>query len=229
MAEHRSRRHEPKVLVLRDPASGFLHFVGALLSVAALVLLVCRAALEGTAWHVVSYAIFGSGMILLYVASTACHWFQPPDKPAHWLEKLDHVMIYVLIAATYTPVCLVVLRGPWGWSIFGAVWGLAVLGAVLKFVRFRMPVWLNAGLYVALGWVAAVAAVPLARALPTSALVWMLIGGACYTVGAVVFALRWPRIVKDVFSHHEIFHILVLGGSFCFFWTMYAHVIAIGS
>lgn len=225
MPERCSIRHAPKVLILRDPASGFLHFIGAMLSVAALALLVTRAALEGSAWHVVSYAVFGTGMILLYCASTACHWFQSPESPSRWLEKLDHVMIYVLIASTYTPVCLVPLRGPWGWSIFGAIWGLAVLGSALKLIRFETPAWSTSAIYIAMGWLVVVAAVPMYRALPGGALVWLLIGGGCYTLGGIIYALRWPRLVKDVFSHHEIFHLLVLAGSFSFFWVMYDYVI----
>lgn len=232
MNEHRSHapssaRHRPKQLVLRDPASGFLHFIGAILSVAALVLLITRAAIDGTVWHVVSYTIFGCGMILLYSASTACHWFQSPDCPHQWLEKLDHVMIYVLIASTYTPVCLVVLRGPWGWSIFGVIWGLTIFGSILKLIKFSTPAWISSALYIAMGWIVVIAAVPMAKALPTMALVWLLIGGGCYTLGGIIFALRRPRLIKDVFSHHEIFHLLVMAGSFSFFWVMYDYVIFI--
>ncbi len=218
-------RHRPKILLLRDPASGFLHFIGALLSVAALALLVTKAAQQGSAWHVVSYAIFGTGMILLYCASTACHWFQAPDSKSKWLEKIDHIMIYVFIAATYTPICLVPLRGSWGWSIFGAIWGLAILGAALKLIKFEAPAWTSALIYIAMGWLVIIAIVPMQAVLPTGALVWMFIGGGCYTIGAVIFALRWPRIVKDIFSHHEIFHTLVLAGSFSFFWVMYIYIV----
>lgn len=226
--KHYSSRHCPKQLVLRDPASGFLHFIGVILSIAALALLVTRAVYEGTAWHVISYAVFGTGMILLYSASTVCHWFQSPDCPNKWLEKLDHVMIYVLIASTYTPVCLVVLRGPWGWSIFGVIWGLAIIGSVLKLIKFESPAWISSAIYIAMGWIVIIAAVPMSKALPTDALIWLLIGGGCYTLGGIIFALRWPKLIKDVFSHHEIFHLLVMAGSFSFFWVMYDYVIMIG-
>ncbi|MBU1249210.1 MAG: hemolysin III family protein, partial [Proteobacteria bacterium] len=199
MTEHCSRRHQPKQLLLRDPASGFIHFIGAILSIAALALLVVRAAQEGSAWHVVSCAIFGVGMIGLYATSTACHWFQSPDCPSQWLEKLDHIMIYVLIAATYTPVCLVPLRGPWGWSILGTIWGLAILGSVLKLKRFGSPPWISSALYIAMGWLVLVAAVPMVQIMPTGGLVWMLAGGTCYTIGGIIFALGWPKLIKDVF------------------------------
>ncbi len=228
MLEQCPPRHRPKLLILRDPASGFIHFIGAILSIAALPLLISRAAQLGTTWHVVSYAVFGIGMIGLYCSSTACHWFQNPQCPSKWLEKIDHIMIYILIAATYTPVCLVPLRGPWGWSILGVIWVLALLGSILKLIHFEAPAWTSAALYIAMGWVVVVAAVPMSKALPTGALVWMLIGGGCYTLGGIIFALRWPRLVKDVFSHHEIFHLLVLAGSFSFFWAMYAYVVHIG-
>lgn len=223
-----SWRHRPKTLRLRDPMSGFLHFVAALLSVAALVLLIARATAQGTAWHVVSYAVFGAGMVLLYSASTLCHWFQDPDKPSRALERFDHAMIFVLIAATYTPICLVPLRGPWGFSLFGVVWGLAVLGIGLSLSRRMIPAWANAVVYIAMGWVFLVAVVPVVRSLPAPALTWMFIGGGAYTLGGVLFALRRPRLVKDVFSHHELFHILCMVGSFAFFWVMFAHVITLG-
>ncbi len=218
-------RHQPKMLILRDPMSGFLHFVAALLSVLALVILVTRAAFLSKPWHIVSYAIFGAGMIGLYTASTLCHWFQDPDKPSRILEKLDHIMIFVLIAGTYTPICLVPLRGPWGWTLFGIVWGLALIGTVLKLVRFDLPDWVNAAIYIAMGWVVLVAVVPLVETLQPGALLWLLIGAVCYTVGGILFAMRRPNLIKDVFSHHEIFHLLCMAGSFAFFWVMYDYVI----
>lgn len=218
-------RQRPKVLVLRDPMSGFLHFVGALLSVAALALLVTRASLRATPWHIVSYAIFGAGMIGLYTASTVYHWFENPAAPSKRLRVFDHVMIYILIAATYTPICLVPLRGPWGWSLFGVVWGLALAGTALELLRRDIPRWIGAAIYIAMGWTCVVAFVPILRTMQSGAVTWMLIGGACYTVGGVIYALRRPNLIKDVFSHHEIFHLLCMAGSFSFFWVMYAYVI----
>lgn len=217
-------RHRPKTLMLRDPMSGFLHFVAALLSVPALVILITRAANPAKPWHLVSFAVFGAGMIGLYTASTLCHWFQDPDKPSRTLEKLDHIMIFMLIAGTYTPICLVPLRGPWGWSLFGVIWGLAVLGTLLKLVRFHLPARVNSAIYMAMGWVVLVAIVPVVETMQTGALVWIFIGAGCYTVGGVIFALKRPRIVKDVFSHHEIFHLLCMAGSFAFFRVMYDYV-----
>lgn len=119
---------------IKDPISGFSHAFGAVLSIAGLVILIVFAAIYGTAWHVVSYTIFGVGLILLYTFSSLYHLLNLKEKAMNVFRKFDHIMIYILIAATYTPVCLTVLRGPWGWSIFGVVWFLAVLGIILTSV-----------------------------------------------------------------------------------------------
>lgn len=224
MNENLSWRKQPKTLKLHDPASGFIHFVGALLSVAALVLLVTTAGLLGKPWHIVSFAISGAGMIGLYSASTICHWFQKPDCPKQWMEKLDHCMIYLLIASTYTPICLIPLRGPAGWSLFGIVWGFGLLGMVLKVFFFHTPDWITSSIYIIMGWSWLLLVRTVTDSLTGDALVWLYIGGGLYTLAGIVYALRAPEIIKDVFSHHEIFHLLIIAGSFSFFWLMYAHL-----
>ncbi|HYG56491.1 MAG TPA: hemolysin III family protein, partial [Symbiobacteriaceae bacterium] len=137
------------------------------------------------------------------------------------LRKLDHIMIFFLIAGTYTPYCLTVLRGPWGWSLFGVIWSVALAGLVLKLVWMTAPRWLYTSVYVAMGWLVVIAIVPLVRALP-GGFTWLLAGGLFYTVGAVLYATKWPNPLPRVFGFHEIWHLFVLAGSAAHFWGVYS-------
>ena len=194
-------------------ANSITHGLGAVLSVLALVLLVVLAALHGTARHVVGAAIFGATLVLLYTMSTLYHALRNP-RAKRVFKILDHSAIYLLIAGTYTPFCLATLRGGWGWSLFGVVWGLAAAGVVFKSVfigRFEI---LSTAVYLAMGWMVMVAAVPLWRALPAPGMAWLMAGGACYTLGVAFYA--WHRLK----FHHAVWHLFVLGGSLC-------HVVAV--
>lgn len=133
-------------------------------------------------------------------------------------------MIFVLIAGTYTPVCLVVLRGPWGWSLLGTVWGLAVAGIVMKLFWMTAPRWLSTLLYILMGWLVVVAFVPLVEALPMQGILWLSAGGFFYTLGAVIYAIKRPNLVAGVFGFHELWHLFVMAGSFCHFWVMLHYV-----
>lgn len=209
---------------MRDPVNSLTHLAGAVLSAVGLVLLIYVGAARGTVWHVVSYTVFGISMILLYAASTAYHWARVSERAIQALKRLDHMMIFVLIAGTYTPFCLVPLRGAWGWSLFGSIWGLAVAGLVMKGFWLHAPRWLSTVLYAGMGWLVAVAAIPLMDAVPAGGLGWLLGGGLFYTVGAVVYATKWPNPVPNVFGFHEIWHLFVLAGSFCHFWAVFRYI-----
>ena len=210
---------------VKDPVSGYLHLFGIGLSVAALAVLVAQAALHASPWHVVGFSIFGAGLILLYGASTVYHLARVSERATLVLRKIDHCMIFALIAATYTPICLIPLRGAWGWTLFGVVWGLAITGIVLKAVFFQAPRWLYTLCYVALGWSCLICIAPLLRALPAGGLLWLLGGGVAYSVGALCYGLKWPLRNARWFGFHEIFHILILAGSFCHFWLMFRYVL----
>jgi hemolysin III len=206
-----------KISRLKDPASALTHGIGALLAVAGLAVLVYQGVVHGTVWHVVSFSIFGASLIGLYTASTLYHALDVSPRASLTLRKVDHIMIFFLIAGTYTPFCLLPLRGAWGWSLFGAIWGCAVVGMVVKLFWMSAPRWLYTGFYVLMGWLVVVAAYPLVqRALPVS-LVWMLAGGVFYTVGAVFYALKWPDPWPDKFGFHEIWHLFVMAGSLAHF------------
>ncbi len=189
-------------------ANALTHATGALLAVAVLVVMVVVAALRGSAAAVVGASLFGTSLVLAYAASTVYHALRP-GRAKQVLRVLDHSAIFLLIAGTYTPYCLVTLRGPWGWSLFGVVWGLALVGILLK--AFAGLGWerLSLLLYLAMGWVVVVALVPLVRQLPGPGLAWLAAGGVCYTGGVAFYALdrrRW---------FHAWWHLCVLAGSAC--------------
>jgi len=207
--------------------SAFTHFIGMGLSIAGLVMLVVMSAITGTAWHVVGFSIYGAAMVLLYAASSFYHCLPLPPKGRRVLRKLDHTMIYIFIAGVYTPICLVPLRGAWGWSMFGALWGLCVAGIIFKNIWITAPRWLSAGSYILMGWMAVVCVYPLAMSVPLGAMMWLLAGGVAYTLGGVIYALKWPGKNAPKFGFHEYFHVLVLIGSICHFVMMYAYILKI--
>jgi len=209
------------VISLRDPVSGLTHLIGAALAIVGTVLLIVRVANPALPWHLVTFSIFGGGMILLFTASTLYHWLPVSEKGVRVLRRVDHSMIFFYIAATYTPICLIPLRGPWGWSIFGVIWGLALGGIAMKVFWLNAPRWFSTAIYLAMGWLVLVGIYPLARELSPGALAWLVGGGLVYSAGAVIYALKRPDPWPKHFGFHEIFHIFVIGGSFCHFVVMY--------
>lgn len=194
------------------------HFLGLILSIAGLVLLVTFASLYGTVWHIVSFSIFGVSMVVLYLASTLYH-FAKKKSTRRKLNIFDHSAIYVLIAGTYTPFCLVVLQGALGWTLFGISWGLGLIGIVLKLFftgRFNK---LSTISYVLMGWVAIIAANPLIEKLSSEALLYLLLGGIFYTIGAVFYA------IEKIPYNHAIFHIWVLFGTISHFIAIFFYVL----
>ncbi|HKP76284.1 MAG TPA: hemolysin III family protein [Longimicrobiaceae bacterium] len=204
--------------IARDELANVLtHGAGAAASLAGAVVLVTLAALGGDAWKVAGSAVFGTTLVLLYTASTLYHAARSPVARAR-LKVLDHCAIYLLIAGSYTPFTLIGLRGGWGWSLFGVIWGLAVAGTVFKlFFTGRFPR-LSTTIYLAMGWLVLVAAVPMVQRLPTATLAWLVAGGVTYTVGTVFYHSR--RILHA----HAIWHLFVLGGSACHFAAVLTQV-----
>jgi hemolysin III len=199
-------------------ANSLTHGLGAVLSVAGLVLLVVFSCRFGDAWHVVSTAVFGSTLVLLYTSSTLYHSFRG-NQIKQVLRKFDHAAIFLLIAGSYTPFVLVTLRGPWGWSLFGVVWGLAIIGVALKFWfagRFRLGSTL---IYIGMGWLVMVAIKPLLAALPSGGLQLLIAGGLCYTGGTGFYL--WNRLPY----HHALWHLFVLGGSACHWAAVFFYVV----
>ena len=194
-------------------ANSISHGIGAALSIAGLVVLIVSAVAHGDAWHVVSFSIFGRTLILLYLASTLYHSF-PQLKVKRVLRKFDHAAIFLLIAGTYTPFMLVSLRGPWGWSLFGVIWGLAITGVVLKmYFVHRFPK-LSTAIYVLMGWLCVIAAKQMLIQVPPISITFLVIGGLSYTIGVVFYA--WKKLPYN----HAIWHLFVLGGSVMHFFSV---------
>ncbi len=203
-------------------ANRLTHGLGAVCSVAGLALMVVFSVRHGDAWQVVSTAIFGATLVLLYTTSTLYHSFRDQQRKV-LLRKFDHAAIFLLIAGTYTPFVLVTLRGPWGWSLFGVVWGLAIAGVALKFWfagRFRV---VSTLIYLTMGWLVMIALKPLMAALPAGGLRLLVVGGLCYTGGAVFYL--WRRLPYN----HAIWHLFVLGGSACHWAAVFCYVVSGGN
>ena len=214
-----------KITPVRELYIGLTHLVAAAFAIAGLVLLVVQASLHGTAWHVVSFSIFGTGLVLLYTVSTLYHWLNLSDKKMKFWRIMDHVMIYVLIAATYTPICLVPLRGGWGWSLFGVVWGLAVAGILFSIFWISAPRKIYTGLYILLGWIVVIGLVPLVKAMPLGGLLWLALGGILYSIGGIIYAYKHPDPWPGKFGFHGLFHIFVVLGSVCHFIVIFGYLL----
>lgn len=213
---------------LREPFSGLSHLAGGVLAVAGLAALLATAALAGSLERGIASGIYGGSLVALYAASALYHLLPVSEAATARLRKLDHAMIFVLIAGTYTPVCLLALEGVWRWGLLGSVWTLALGGVLLKLRRVGSYPWLTVSLYLGLGWMSVAALPALARALPVEGVVWILVGGLVYSAGAIVYAARRPDFFPGVFGHHELWHLFVLAGSACHFWAMARYVAPLG-
>lgn len=211
------RRPERPQSAGEEVANALSHGLGLLLALAALPVLVVGAVQRGGAAGVVAACLFAGSMALLYGVSTLYHAL-PRGRAKAWLQRLDHAAIYVFIAGSYMPFLLGVLDGAWGWSLFGVVWGAAALGVAAKlFNRLRHPLW-STGLYVAMGWVALVAVMPLVQRMSASGLTWLVAGGVAYTAGALVFLFD-----SKLRYAHFVWHLFVVGGSTCHFFAALWH------
>jgi hemolysin III len=211
-----------------DLFSAISHLVGVGLSIAGLVILLVMASTQATAWHVVSFSIFGSSLILMFLASTLYHWFPYPSKVKNIFRRIDHSMIYLLIAGTYTPICLVAIRGPWGWSLFGVVWALAIWGIVMKATWIKIPRIVSSMSYILLSWMVLIAFVPLFKAVPLGGILLLLGGGAFYTIGTLFYGLDKKHPSRNWFNFHDLFHLFILGGAVCHFFMMLLYILPIG-
>ena len=208
----------------RDPISGLTHFIGIILSVIGTVALLTRNDEPFTVYHAASFFIFGFSMTLLYTISTLYHWLPLSEKNLIIVRKIDHIMIFVFIAASYTPVCLITLRESWGWVIFGIVWGLTLAGFFLKLFWINAPRFLYTSIYLVMGWIIVAAILPLSKVMSSQGLLWLALGGVFYSSGAVIYAMKKPDPLPNVFGFHEIFHLFIMAGSFCIFWMIYKYV-----
>ncbi len=213
-------------ITIREPGSAFTHLIAMLLACAASTPLLIKCALSGNFSLFVAMAIFIISMILLYGASTLYHSVNVSDRILKIFRKIDHMMIFVLIAGTYTPVCLIVLGGTQGYTLLAAVWGIALIGMIINICWITCPKWFSSLIYIAMGWVCVFVFGSLLSTLPTAAFLWLLAGGIIYTIGGIIYALKLPIFnSKHInFGSHEIFHLFVMAGSICHFIFMYCYV-----
>jgi hemolysin III len=208
---------------IREPVNAWSHLIGLVLAAAGTVLLL---RLAHTPAQRTAFAVYGGSLILLYATSTVYHALPLPPHRLRPLRTLDHIAIYFLIAGTYTPVALITLHGPSGWAMLGAAWVIALAGIPFKIWWLDAPIWFSTGIYLAMGYMALLAAAPLAAAVSVGGLLWLVAGGVAYTIGAIIFSRERPNPIPGVFGHHEIWHLLVLVGSGCHFTFMLLHVAA---
>ena len=215
-----------KKVKAKDPGSAITHFIGALMAIFASTPLLIKAANQPNRIHLISLGIFVLSMILLYAASTIYHTFGKTEKVHVRLKKFDHMAIYVLIAGTYTPICAIVLGGRTGYTLLALVWALALVGIAVTGIWVHCPKWFSSIVYIAMGWTCVLAFTQLINALPTAAFQWLLAGGIIYTIGGIIYALKLPIFNNrhKYFGSHEIFHLFVMGGTFCHFMLMYQYI-----
>ena len=212
---------------LREPVNGLTHLAGAILSVVGLVMLLLVAIQNGSVRQVVAFSIFGASLVAMYCASAFYHSLRLSERGVAHMRRIDHMMIYILIAGTYTPICLILLRGRLGLGLLITVWSLAAAGALQTIAWMHAPQWVSTVVYIAMGWLAIVVIRPILATVPIGFFYWILAGGIIYTVGAVIHAVHWPRVragaVPRLFGSHEIWHLCVIAGSFAHYWAIFAY------
>ena len=215
-------------LHMKDPGSAITHFIAMILSILAATPLLLKSYRDTGHFTInsLSLAIFIVSMILLYAASTIYHTLDISPKINRMLRKVDHMMIFILIAGTYTPVCMLVLGDRTGWIMLALVWGIAAAGILINALWITCPKWFSSMVYIAMGWVCVLAFGKIIAALPRQAFGWLLAGGIIYTAGGVIYAMKLPIFNQKhrYFGSHEIFHLFVMGGSLCHYIMMYAFV-----
>ena len=215
-------------ITIREPGSAITHFIAMMMAVFATVPLLVKAGIQSGWENFLAMAIFMGSMILLYGASATYHSVDLTGRSLRVFRKLDHMMIFVLIAGSYTPVCLIVLGGKLGYTLLALVWGIAAVGMLVKACWITCPKWFSSVIYIAMGWVCVLVFGPLLKTLSAPAFLWLLAGGIIYTVGGVIYALKLPifNAKHKFFGSHEVFHLFVMGGSFCHYMMMYGYVAA---
>ncbi|MEF9939303.1 MAG: hemolysin III family protein [Clostridium sp.] len=211
---------------VKDPGSALTHFIAMIGAIIAAAPLLFRASREPDQIHLVALSIFIVSMILLYAASTIYHTLNVSEAVNKGLRKLDHMMIFILIAGTYTPICLIVLGNHSGYTLLAIVWGIALAGIAINLLWINCPKWFSSVIYIAMGWVCLLALRQILSALSGAAFGWLLAGGIIYTVGGIIYALKLPifNSKHKNFGSHEIFHLFVMGGSFCHYMLMYKYI-----
>jgi hemolysin III len=212
-------------LRLREPVSGLSHLAGALLGALGLLYLIQLGIDHGGPRHVVGFALFGGNMVATYLTSALYHLLDLSPAGIRRMRRCDHAAIYLFIAGSYTPFCLLPLHGWVGWSMLVAIWAMALAGVIMKLFWLEAPRWAVVGPYLVMGWMALLCIVPLVRAMPPAGMAWILAEGLAYSLGAVIYATKRPDPFPKVFGFHEIWHLFVIAGSFCHFWAVARYLV----
>ncbi len=212
---------------IKEPGSAITHFIGMLMAIFAAIPMLIKAAHEPGRIYIISLTIYAISLVLLYAASTTYHTFDLSQKVNTILKKIDHMMISVLIAGSYTPICLLVLKGRTGMILLAIVWSFAIAGILIKAFWVFCPKWVSSVLYIGMGWTCVLAFTQILNSMSPAAFGWLLAGGIIYTVGGIIYALKLPifNSKHKNFGSHEIFHLFVMGGSACHFVVMYAYLL----
>lgn len=215
-------------LKLKDPGSAITHGIAMLLAAAGAAPLIIKAARNADTLHIVALSIFILTMFLLYTASTIYHSVDSTEKVNRRLRKMDHMMIFIMIAGSYTPICLIALHNRTGYILCALVWSIAILGIVLKGFWITCPKWVSSVLYIGMGWLCVLAFIPIFKSLPRAGFGWLLAGGIIYTIGGIIYSLKLPIFDSKHknFGSHEIFHVFIMLGSACHFILMYVFLAA---
>ena len=211
---------------IKDPGSAITHFIGMVMAIPAAIPLLIKAARQSDPLYIVAMGVYALSLILLYTASTAYHTFDRSERINTILKKIDHMMISVLIAGSYTPICLLVLEKKTGLVLLGIVWGIALIGILIKAFWVYCPKWVSSVLYIGMGWTCVLAFGQIFHAMSPAGFGWLLADGIIYTVGGIIYALKLPVFNNrhKYFGSHEIFHLFVMGGSLCHYIVMYAYI-----
>jgi len=206
-----------KVRHLREPFSGLSHLLGALLAVPALIFMLMNLPEQQAGTYLTSYLVFSVSMFLMFGSSAVYHLMEISELGLRKLKRIDHIAIFIMIAGSYTPYCLLGLEGSLSWMMFALIWAIAIAGVLIKIFYLHAPRWLSTLLYVGMGWVALLIYEPLSNNLSSEAVDWLFAGGVVYTLGAIVYATKWPNIHRQHFNFHDLWHIFVLAGATCHF------------
>jgi hemolysin III len=207
---------------LRDPVSGLTHLFAAIAAIAGLGILLIIA--RSDFWKQASLLVYGASLTAMFAASAAYHLPKARPQVIQWLRKLDHAAIYLLIAGTYTPICLNLFSGFWKWGMLIIIWSLAAIGILVKMFIIDAPRWVSAGIYLAMGWLAVVGFREILAAMPVGAIVWLVLGGVVFSIGAVVYMTKIMNFKPGVFGFHESWHIFVIIGCLCHFILILTYV-----
>lgn len=209
----------------KEITSALTHLGGAIFALIGMIMLLYNAIKSNNTMSIIAFIIFGLSMILLYSTSTIYHFIDASKKKAKLvMRKLDHIMIFVLISGTYTPICLLALKNIVGYTLLGVVWTITLIGVFIKIFWINAPRWVSSGLYIGMGWISVLVFAPLVKSMALGGIVWLVLGGVMYTVGGVIYGLKKPNIDKPWFGFHELFHLFVLAGTFCHFIMMYFYL-----